>query len=117
MITCEDHDTFGDWCHGQLPLYDAVICLDGSASEETAQIAAMLADRLIHLHERDFSIRHKTDHGLRDVVHAEIIRRFGVGNWIMCCHADEFCYHDPRKIVQLAESEGVDLVSWYTPQF
>ena len=35
----------------------------------------------------------------------------------MCCHADEFCYHDPRKIVQLAERGGYDLVSWYSPHF
>jgi hypothetical protein len=69
------------------------------------------------LHERDFCIRHKTDHGLRRVVHREIVRRFGTENWVMCCHPDEFCYHDPRKVAAKADREGYDLVSWFSLHF
>ncbi len=117
MITKDEHAIFDDWCRHQLPLYDAVVCLDGSAADATAEVAVHYADKLVYLHERDFAIRHKTDHGLRNVVHQEIVRRFGVGNWIMCCHADEFCYHDPRKVAVKAAREGYDAVSWFSLHF
>jgi hypothetical protein len=117
LITKDDHAILGDWCREQLRCYDAVICLDGSTTDATAQTVAEHADRLIYLHERDFAIAHKTDHGLRRVVHQEIVRRFGTDNWIMCCHADEFCHHDPRKIVGKAEAEGYDSVGWFSLHF
>jgi len=117
LITKDDHHVFADWCRDQLGLYDAVVCLDGSESGETAQLAKTFGDKLIYLRERDFDIPHKTDHGLRRVVHRQIIKRFGVGHWIMCCHTDEFCYHDPRKIAQRAQQERFDLVSWFSPHF
>lgn len=117
LITKDDHDLFAEWCRDQLALYDAVVCLDGSTSMGTRHIASSFADRLIYLHERDFAIPHKTDHGLRRIVHQEIVTRFGFGHWIMCCHADEFCYHDPRKIVIRAQCEGFDQVAWFSPFF
>jgi hypothetical protein len=117
LITKDDHGVFGDWCLDQLHFYDAVVCLDGSDGEETARIAKEFEDRLIYLRERDFAIPHKTDHGLRDLVHREIIRRFGHGHWIFCCHPDEFCYHDPRKIMVEADRGGFDQVSWFSPHF
>jgi hypothetical protein len=117
MITKDDHDVFGDWCRDQLALYDAVVCLDGSAGRDTERLAARFPDRLVYLNERDHRIAHKTDHGLRDVVHREIASRFGFDNWVMCCHADEFCYHDPRKVAARAEREGYDAASWYSLHF
>jgi hypothetical protein len=57
-----------------------VVCLDGSESDATALIAAEFAGRLVYLHERDFRIEHKTDHGLRRVAHDEIVSRFGAGH-------------------------------------
>jgi hypothetical protein len=117
MITKDDDAIFGDWCRNQLANYDAVICLDGSETDATACIAMNFSERLIYLHERHLAIAHKTDHGLRRLVHQEIVKRFGFDNWIMCCHADEFCYHDPRKIAVKAEQEGFDLVSWYSLHF
>ena len=117
MITKDDQAIFGDWCRDQLQLYDAVVCLDGSETDATAVIARQFGDRIIYLHERDRRIPHKTDHGLRAVVHEEILRRFGHDNWVMCCHADEFCYHDPRAVAQKAEREGYDLVAWYSLHF
>jgi hypothetical protein len=117
MITKEDHAVFADWCCDQLRLYDAVVCLDGSEDDVMARIAARYADRLLYLHERAFAIPHKTDHGLRAVVHREIVRRFGSDHWVMCCHADEFCYHDPRKAAALAERAGCDAVAWFSLHF
>jgi hypothetical protein len=114
MITKGDEAILGDWCREQLPLYDAVVCLDGSEGDTTARLLAPLAHRVVYLHERDCSIPQKTDHGLRRVVHREIVRRFGPGHWVMCCHADEFCYHDPRKVAARAEREGYGLVSWFS---
>jgi len=117
LITKEDHEAFGDWCRDQLPFYEAVVCLDGSETDETARQARNFSDRLIYRHEREFTIPTKSDHGLRRVVHNELVRRFGVGIWIMCCHTDEFCYHDPRKVAAKADSEGYDQVSWFSPHF
>jgi len=117
MITKNDHEIFAEWCRDQLPLYDAVVCLDGSDSDRTANLAAEFRSRLIYLHERDYSIAHQTDHGLRQVVHQEIVRRFGIDNWVMCCHADEFCYHDPRKVVQAVAPRGYNLVGWHSLHF
>jgi hypothetical protein len=117
LITKNDHEAFGDWCRDQLPLYEVVVCLDGSESDATARQAREFSDRLIYLHERDFKIPSKGDHGLRRVVHNEIVIRFGTGVWVMCCHTDEFCYHDPRKIAAKADGEGWDLVSWFSPHF
>ena len=104
-------------CQDQLSLYDAVVCLDGSSTEATARIARDHREKLIYLHESDRTIPHKTDHGLRRIVHNEIVHRFGCSNWIMCCHADEFCYHSPRKIAELADRIDCDLVAWYSPHF
>lgn len=117
MITKDDHPIFEDWCRSQLALYDAVVCLDGSAGTETARVAERFADRLVYLREGDFAIPHKTNHGLRHVVHREIVRRFGHGHWVMLCHPDEFCYHAPRKVAAKAEREGYDQVSWFSPHF
>src|SRR6516225_885226 len=117
MITKDDVSVFRDWCESQLPLYDAVVCLDGSAGDETEQIASHLGERLIYLHERAYQFATKTDHALRRVVHREIVRRFGSENWVMCCHADEFCYHDPRKVAVKAAKEGYDSVAWYSLHF
>jgi hypothetical protein len=117
MITKGDEAIFDEWCRDQLHFYDAVVCLDGSESDATARIAADFAGRLIYLHERDYQIAHKSDHGLRAVVHQEIVRRFGPEHWVMCCHADEFCYHDPRKVATKAEREGYDRVAWYSLHF
>jgi glycosyltransferase involved in cell wall biosynthesis len=117
MITKDDHGIFDDWCRNQLGLYDAVFCLDGSLGRETEEIAGQYGDRLIYLHESHFYLPYKTDHGLRRVVHQEMVRRFGTDNWIMCCHADEFCYHDPRKLAAKAEAEGYDWVSWFSLHF
>lgn len=117
MITKDDDAIFGDWCRDQLPLYDAVVCLDGSAGDATERIARRFGDRLIYLHERDYDIPRKAYHGLCLVVHGEIVRRFGRDNWVMCCHPDEFCYHDPRKVAAKAAREGFDHVSWYSLHF
>jgi hypothetical protein len=117
MITKDDGEVFGDWCRDQLSLYDAVICLDGSADEATARVAREFSQRLVYFHESHFYLPYKTDHGLRRVVHQEIVRRFGCDNWIMCCHADEFCYHDPRKAAAKAEQEGADWVGWFSLHF
>ncbi len=117
LITKDDDAIFADWCQDQLPLYDAVVCLDGSATDATERITHQFGERLIYLHERDYDIPHKTCHGLRGPVHNEIVRRFGRDNWVMCCHADEFCYHDPRKVAAKAAREGHDQVSWYSLHF
>lgn len=117
LITKEDQAILADWCRSQLDLYDAVVCLDGSDSPATRQIVKQFSRRLIYLHERDWPEAARTDHGLRGVVHREIVRRYGVDNWIMCCHADEFCYHDPRKVAVLADRSGYDGVSWFSPLF
>lgn len=117
MITKDDAEIFSDWCRDQLGLYDAVVCLDGSTTDQTARIARAHADRLVYLHERDYAIAHKTDHGLRGLVHEQIVRRFGTGYWIMCCHADEFCYHDPRRIAAKAGRASYNLVTWFSPHF
>jgi hypothetical protein len=114
MITKDDPEALREWCQEQLAAYDAVLCLDGSEGAETCSIAHEFPGRMHYLHERDFEIPHKTDHGLRRAVHQEIVRRFGQDNWIMCCHADEFCYHDPRKVAEKAERDGYDAVSWYS---
>jgi hypothetical protein len=117
MITKDDHEVFDEWCTEQLPLYDAVVCLDGSNTDSTARLARPYARKVIYLHERDFCIAHKTDHRLRALVHEAIVQRFGHDGWIMCCHADEFCYHDPRKLAFKAEREGFDLVAWFSLHF
>jgi FkbM family methyltransferase len=117
LITKDDHEAFGDWCREQLRFYERVVCLDGSDNDQTSRQAGEYRDRIIYLHERDFDIPRKTDHGLRRIAHLELIDRFGLNIWVMCCHTDEFCYHDPRKVAARAEMEGYDLVSWYSPHF
>ncbi len=117
MITKDDHEVIDEWCHDQLDLDDAVVCLDGSNTDETRRIVVKFSSRFVYLHEKQYSIPFKTDHGLRRVVHQEICRRFGLDNWIMCCHADEFCYHDPRKIAVKASQESYDLVAWFSVHF
>src|SRR5579862_8508936 len=67
LITKDDQEVFGDWCRDQLHLYDAVVCLDGSETDATERLAKLFPEKLIYLHERDFKIPHKTDHGLRGV--------------------------------------------------
>lgn len=117
LITKDDDAVVGEWCDDQLPLYDGVVVLDGSAGGATAACFRGRGGHVVYLHERDFDIRHKTDHGLRRVAHEELVRRFGPDTWVMCCHADEFCYHDPRRAAELAAAGGFDLVAWYSLHF
>jgi hypothetical protein len=117
LLTRDDEAILREWCSDQLRFYDAVVCLDGSASEETARLLRGYGDRIVYLHESACVIPYKTDHGLRRVAHQEIVRRFGLDNWVMCCHPDEFCYHDPQHVAHKAEREGYDLVSWYSLHF
>jgi hypothetical protein len=117
MITKDAPAALDAWCRDQLRLYDAVVCLDGFDGREGERVTDRYGDRVIYLHERDHPPPTKTDHGLRSVVHREIVRRFGLNNWVMCCHADEFCYHDPRKIAVKAAREGYDCVTWYSLHF
>src|SRR5262245_14799351 len=117
LMTKDDDAVIGEWCDDQLPLYDAAVCLDGSSTGETARHFRNRGHRAVYLHERDFAIPFKTDHGLRRVAHLELVRRFGTDNWVMCCHADEFCYHDPHKVAARAEAEGFDQVAWYSLHF
>src|SRR5260370_18405321 len=62
LITKDDHEAFGDWCRDQLPLYEHVVCLDGSGSDETARQARHFSGRLIYVHECDFEIPSKRNH-------------------------------------------------------
>lgn len=117
LITKDDDEIFEDWCKTQISLYDAVICLDGSTTDWIARISHRFKYKLNYMHERDYDIPNKCDHGLRRIAHAEICKRFGIQNWVMCCHADEFCYHDPRKIAEIAERAGYDHVSWFSLHF
>jgi glycosyltransferase involved in cell wall biosynthesis len=117
LITRDDHQIFSEWCDSELHFYEHVVCLDGSESRETAEIAKKYQKKLLYFHEREFDIPHKTDHGLRHIAHTIIQDQFGPDHWIMCCHTDEFCYHDPRKIARLAQSYGADQVAWYSPHF
>lgn len=117
LITKDDHELIGDWCRDQLRFYEAVVCLDGSESRETERQLRGFGANVIYLREADAGVASKTDHGLRRIVHDELVARFGNGIWIMCCHADEFCYHDPRKIAAKADREGFDLVTWFSPHF
>lgn len=117
LITRDDEAILGEWCRDQLRFYDTVVCLDGSGSDASERILRPFEGRVVYIHERDCAIPYKTDHGLRRIAHQEIVRRFGCDNWVMCCHADEFCYHDPRKIARKAEQEGYDLVRWFSLHF
>lgn len=117
MMANEDPEIFGKWCSEQLSLYDVVVCLDGCHSSVTRRVALEFPDQIIYLHENQFEGSCNANSRWRGVVHDEIVRLFGSGGWIMCCHAEEFCYHDPRKIAAKAETDGYDLVSWYSPRF
>lgn len=37
--------------------------------------------------------------------------------WFTLLHGDEIYYHDPRKVAELAEAQGVDTVYWHALQF
>lgn len=41
----------------------------------------------------------------------------GRTGWVTLCHADEFFYHDPRKVAALAESQGADGIMWFALHF
>jgi hypothetical protein len=114
LLTKDDEAILDEWCRDQLRHYDAVVCLDGSEGDQTARLLGRYGDRVAYLHERDCWIPYKTDHGLRRAAHEEVVRRFGTDNWVMCCHPDEFCYHDPRRVADRAQREGHDLICWYS---
>lgn len=116
LLTIGDAELVEAWCEDQLQFYEAVVCLDGTQDDSVARVVSRFPS-VVYLHERDADIAHKTDHGLRKAAHIELLRHFPTARWIMCCHPDEFVYHDPRKIAARAESEGYDLVSWYSPHF
>ena len=68
MITRDDEAVFSTWCDQELRHYDAVVCLDGSTTDATRRISQVFSRNLVYLHEREFDIPYKTDHGLRRVV-------------------------------------------------
>ena len=53
LITKDDHAIFADWCRDQLPFYDAVTCLDGSGTDQTARLARVAEMRTQLIKIRD----------------------------------------------------------------
>lgn len=116
LITKDDDSLAEDWFRENANLFDEIVCLDGSSGDATRSAAAKYSN-VIHLHEHDWPMLQKTDHGLRDLPYQLIAHRHGVGHWITLCHMDEFFYHDPRECCKRAEREGADSICWFVLHF
>ena len=116
LITKDDDEIAPHWFAENSHYFDEIVCLDGS-NGDAIRVAAQATQNVIYLHEKDWNLRFKTDHGLRDLPLQLITHRHGHGHWITLCHVDEFFYHDPRLCCMRAQNEGWDSIGWYTLHF
>lgn len=107
LANTENPQSLKSWCVSQLPLYDAVVCLNLS-NHVANQIAPQFRNRLIGLGYESFDCL-----DLIDAAQQEIFKRFGHGYWVMLCNTNEYCYHAPAKVASLADRVGADAIGWY----
>jgi FkbM family methyltransferase len=112
MTAIDSQPNLKRWCIDQLPLYDAVVCVD-TWSRISNQIVEQYGNRLIRVRKSDRDDRDRFEN-VYGTARDEIVRRFGPSQWIMLCHTNEYCYHDPAKIAVLADGYGSDVVGWYS---
>lgn len=112
LIVKDEGELLRKWLQTHARDFDSIVCVDGSESNETQ---TMLRDyeKIDYYHESELTLRQYTDTEIRQSALDILSSKYGHGFWVTMAHCDEFYYHDPRKIVQLAEEEHVDGVFWF----
>jgi drug/metabolite transporter (DMT)-like permease len=112
MIVKDEGELLTKWLSTHSQDFDSIVCVDGSESNETLQLLQGFAN-INYIHERELRLKQYTDTEIRQSALDILTAKYGYGFWVTMAHCDEFYYHDPRKIVQLAEDEDVDGIYWF----
>ena len=112
MIVKDEGELLTKWLSTHLRDFDSIVCVDGSESNETFQLLQGFKN-IDYIHERELRLKQYTDTEIRQSALDILTEKYGYGFWVTIAHCDEFYYHDPRKIVQLAEDENIDGIYWY----
>jgi len=112
LIVKDEGEMLTKWLDTHLQDFDSIVCVDGSESNETRRLLQGYP-RIEYVHENELQLRQYTDTEIRQAALDLLTSKHGYGYWITMCHCDEFYYHDPKKIVQLAEDENVDGIYWF----
>mmetsp|Transcript_6375 Transcript_6375/g.21305 ORF Transcript_6375/g.21305 Transcript_6375/m.21305 type:complete len:346 (+) Transcript_6375:93-1130(+) len=112
LLTKDDGSILKSWFKENSRFFTALVVIDGSLSRETQKFFSK-CNSTYYFHESSFSfLKDFSDGELRELGHKIITRKFGYDLWITMAHTDEFYVHSPLKVIEQAEKENADFVSW-----
>ena len=112
LLTKDDGNILKSWFKENSRFFTSLVVIDGSLSSETRKFFSNCSSTF-YFHESSFSsLKDFSDGELRELGHKIITQRFGYGLWITMAHTDEFYIHSPLKVIEQAEKERADFVSW-----
>eukprot|EP00242_Pyramimonas_sp_CCMP2087_P008381 CAMPEP_0198209836 /NCGR_PEP_ID=MMETSP1445-20131203/17762_1 /TAXON_ID=36898 /ORGANISM="Pyramimonas sp., Strain CCMP2087" /LENGTH=248 /DNA_ID=CAMNT_0043883733 /DNA_START=369 /DNA_END=1112 /DNA_ORIENTATION=+ len=108
----EDSEIVYEWLRRHLNLFDGLVFLDGSKTQKW-RYQMRTFPHVIYSGSQKEGRPHTTDCEVREEALKMIQDRWGIDNWIMLCDVTSFYFHSPKAVVQAAEAEGADYVSWH----
>lgn len=112
LLTKDDGEIMKTWFEENSRYFSALVVLDGSFSNASAIFFSQCRS-VFYYHEKNISsLKFFSDGELRKIGHDLVTNLFGYGVWITMAHSDEFYYHSPLKIMELAEKYDADFVKW-----
>jgi len=112
MLVKDERQMLKSWIDAHLEDFDYIFMIDGSTSNSTKQLIFHYKN-VFYYHEKELELKSYTDSELRRAGFMKLTDKFGFNNWITFAYCDEFYYHDPRKIISIAQSSEVDGIEWY----
>jgi hypothetical protein len=107
VMTRNDDLIIEHWIKKHINVFDTISVVDGSDGDFTEQ----LCKQYNILYTKDPTDKPFHEQYLREAAFTNLKPYIQVGDWVGCFMADEWVYHDPRKIVEGVEP-WADVVSW-----
>jgi len=113
LLTKDDGRILSTWFKQNSRYFTALVVLDGSVTTQTARLLFSNCNSVFYFHKSKYTfLEDFSDGELRKLGTDLVTELFGYDVWITMAHSDEFYYHSPLKIIELAEKEGAELVKW-----
>ena len=111
MATKDDERVMAEWLDHNMPSLRGLVVFDSSTSHATkasveAYVARCAGANITYLREDelDVPLASHSDQAVRWWPLKVLRERWGLNNWVMVAHADEFYYHEPELVVQYTEA-------------
>lgn len=107
VMTRNDDLIIAHWIKRHINVFDKISVVDGSDGDFTEN----LCREYNILYTRDPKDKPFHEQYLREAAFNNLKPYIQIGEWVSCFMADEWVYHDPRKIVEYVSPES-DVISW-----